>query len=65
MGMSERAEQRLRDRFESVANMARTPMPDLPCWRPKALRRADEILDEYLDYRDHATAWDADRWGLT
>ena len=27
--------------------------------------RRDELLDEWLDYRDRATEWDADRWGFT
>lgn len=26
--------------------------------------RRDELLDEWIDYRDRATEWDADRWGL-
>lgn len=24
----------------------------------------DELLDTWLQYRDHATEWDADQWGL-
>lgn len=24
----------------------------------------DQLLDQWLDYRDHATDWDADQWGL-
>lgn len=26
--------------------------------------RRDHYLDQYLDYRDLATEWDADQWGL-
>lgn len=59
MGMSELAKQHMRERFENVAVLTRIPEA-----RSKALRRVDEILDYYLDCRDNATEWDADRWGL-
>ena len=26
--------------------------------------KRDELLDEWLDYRDRATEWDADQWNL-
>jgi hypothetical protein len=29
------------------------------------VERCDEILDTILDYRQNATEWDADQWGLT
>ena len=61
--MSEAAEQRLRERFENLSTMARN-WREIPGSRVRVMRMADELLDQYLDYRDRATEWDADRWGL-
>lgn len=27
--------------------------------------RQDQVLDQWIDYRDRATEWDAAHWGLT
>lgn len=63
MGMSEVAKQRMLERFGNISTLARNGK-DIPDLHAKALRSADELLDQYLDCRDRATEWDADRWGL-
>ncbi|MEW1630790.1 hypothetical protein AB0387_25950 [Streptomyces sp. NPDC089173] len=41
--------------FQRIADqLATTTDPD----------RRNELLDEWLDYRDQATEWDARRWGF-
>lgn len=32
--------------------------------RTKETSARDELLDTWLDYRNHATDWDADQWDL-
>jgi hypothetical protein len=58
--MSQVAADALAKSFRSAAHCASRPGAD----RAYFLAKVDAVLDEYLRYRDYATEWDADQWGL-